>query len=86
MIASHGGVLAGAAATIVLGAILSIMGYEDLWNNTPRRQSAAKASSSAKRGARPRRKTRVRRAPARFDMRRARSRLTPFRGEPQGRG
>ena len=46
MIASHAGVLAGAAVTIVLGAILSIMGYEHLWNNTPRRQSAAKASSA----------------------------------------
>ena len=32
MIASHAGVLAGAAATIALGSILSIMGYEDLWN------------------------------------------------------
>ncbi|MGZ5862938.1 MAG: hypothetical protein ACXWKB_06605 [Methyloceanibacter sp.] len=32
MIASHAGVLAGAALTIVLGAIFSIMGYEDLWS------------------------------------------------------
>jgi hypothetical protein len=42
MIASHGGVLAGAAVTIVLGAILSIMGYEDLWNSGTRKTSAAK--------------------------------------------
>ena len=52
MIASHAGVLAGAAFTIVLGAILSIMGYEHLWNEDARRQNAAK-SSGAKR---PRRK------------------------------
>jgi len=50
-------VLAGAAATIALGSILSIMGYEDLWNNTPRRQSAAKVSPSTKRVARARRKS-----------------------------
>jgi hypothetical protein len=59
MIASHAGVLAGAAVTIVLGAILSIMGYEDLWNHGPRRQSQARAASSRKSGAkRPRRKRR----------------------------
>jgi hypothetical protein len=57
MIASHGGILAGAAVTIVLGAILSIMGYEDLWNTGTRRPSPAGASSSRKRSAkRPRRK------------------------------
>jgi hypothetical protein len=48
MIASHAGVLAGAAITIVIGVILSVMGYEDLWNGTKRA-----ASSGAKR---PRRK------------------------------
>ena len=50
MIASHAGVLAGAAVTIVLGAILCIMGYEDLWVEKPRR-SAVRATStrSAKR-------------------------------------
>jgi hypothetical protein len=42
MIASHAGVLAGAAFTIVLGAILSVMGYEDLWNGTVARSSGAK--------------------------------------------
>ena len=57
MIASHGGILAGAAITIVLGAILSIMGYEDMWNTGMRRHSTARASSSRKRSAkRPRRK------------------------------
>jgi len=57
MIASHGGILAGAAITIVLGAILCIMGYEDLWNTGTRRHSPARASSSRKGSAkRPRRK------------------------------
>ena len=51
MIASHGGILAGAAVTIVLGAILSIMGYEDLWNKGTRRHSTARAASSRKRSA-----------------------------------
>lgn len=55
MIASHAGVLAGAAVTIVLGAILSIMGYEDLWIQKPRR-SAARASSASRSAKRPRRK------------------------------
>jgi hypothetical protein len=56
MIASHGGILAGAAATIALGSILSIMGYEHLWNTTPSRHSPERAASATKRGARPRRK------------------------------
>jgi hypothetical protein len=56
MIASHAGVLAGAAVTIVLGAILSIMGYEDLWVQKTRRHSAARASSSKRSAKRPRRK------------------------------
>jgi hypothetical protein len=42
MISSHAGVLAGAAFTIVIGAILSVMGYEDLWNGTVARSSGAK--------------------------------------------
>ena len=59
MIASHAGVLAGAAVTIALGAILSIMGYEDLWS----RRSAASAPRRRKPGhhaqrKRPRRKQR----------------------------
>jgi hypothetical protein len=57
MIASHAGVLAGAAVTIVLGAILSIMGYEDLWIPKSSRSSAAHTGSPAKRSAkRPQRK------------------------------
>jgi hypothetical protein len=48
MIASHAGVLAGAAVTIVIGVILSVMGYEDLWNG-----AKPAASTVAKR---PRRK------------------------------
>ena len=55
MIASHPGVLAGAAVTIVLGAILSIMGYEDLWLAKQRR-SAARASSPTRSAKRPRRR------------------------------
>jgi hypothetical protein len=43
MIASHAGVLAGAAFTIVIGVILSVMGYEDLWNGAkPAASTAAK--------------------------------------------
>jgi hypothetical protein len=56
MIASHPGVLAGAAVTIVLGAILSIMGYEDLWVRQPHRRSAARASSAKRSAKRPRRR------------------------------
>jgi hypothetical protein len=46
MVASQSGVVAGAAVTFVLGAILCIMGYEELWAQKPRRQSAARASSA----------------------------------------
>ena len=49
MIASHGGILAGAAVTIVLGAILSIMGYEDLWNKGMRARVSTSRARSAKR-------------------------------------
>jgi len=53
MIASHAGVLAGAALTIALGAILSIMGYEHLWNGEARRSAAkSSAASGAKRSRR----------------------------------
>jgi hypothetical protein len=55
MIASHAGVLAGAAVTIVLGAILSIMGYEDLWVKRPHRRSAARTSPAKRSAKRPRR-------------------------------
>jgi hypothetical protein len=64
MIASHPGVLAGAAVTLVLGAILSIMGYEDLWDATPRHapvRSTAAPRGTAKRTTRkPRRAVRKR--------------------------
>ena len=56
MIASHAGVLAGAAVTIVLGAILSIMGYEHLWIQKSHRRSAARTSSAKRSAKRPRRK------------------------------
>lgn len=46
MVASQPGVVAGAAVTFVLGAILCIMGYEELWAQKPRRQAAARASSA----------------------------------------
>ena len=54
MIASHAGVLAGAAMTVVLGAILCIMGYEDLWREEAAREASAKPSLSPAK--RPRRK------------------------------
>ena len=56
MIVSHPGVLAGAAVTIVLGAILSIMGYEHLWVQKQHRRSAARASSAMRSAKRPRRR------------------------------
>jgi hypothetical protein len=56
MIASHAGVLAGAAVTIVLGAILSIMGYEDLWVKQPRRHRTARAAAASRSTKRTRRK------------------------------
>ncbi len=55
--ASQAGVVAGAALTFVLGAILCIMGYEDLWESHARRRSTARAASvGGHRGKRPRRK------------------------------
>ena len=42
LVASHAGVVAGAAFMIVLGAILSIMGYEALWNQDAREVGGAK--------------------------------------------
>ena len=54
---SQQGVVAGAAVTFVLGAILCIMGYEHLWAEKPRRRSTARAASSGtRRGKRQRRK------------------------------
>ena len=45
MVASHAGVVAGAAITIVLGAILCIVGYEHLWAEK-RKPSPARASGA----------------------------------------
>ena len=52
MIASHAGVLAGAAVTIVIGVILSIMGYEHLWNEDARGSAEPPASPGVKRSRR----------------------------------
>jgi hypothetical protein len=55
--ASETGVVAGAAVTFVLGAILCVMGYEHLWAGKPRRHSSARAASAGeRRGKSPRRK------------------------------
>ena len=43
--ASQAGVVAGAALTFVLGAILCIMGYEEMWESRTRRRSTARAAS-----------------------------------------
>src|SRR5215831_2470567 len=44
IVASRGGVIAGAAFTIVLGGILSIMGYEAVWNEAAREDAGNKSS------------------------------------------
>jgi hypothetical protein len=44
IVASRGGVIAGAALTIVLGGILSIMGYEAVWNDAAREDAGNKSS------------------------------------------
>lgn len=54
IVATSSGIIAGAAITFVIGAVLSIMGYEGLWSGTKPRQIAARAASPTKR---PRRKT-----------------------------
>lgn len=55
---SEAGSIAGAAVTFVLGAILCIVGYEELWEQKPkpRRQSAARGTSRSRTAKRPRRK------------------------------
>jgi uncharacterized membrane protein len=56
MVASPAGSVTGAAIAFVLGAILCIMGYDELWEQPkPRRQSAARAASR-RTAKRPRRK------------------------------
>lgn len=55
--ASQTGVVAGAAVTFVLGAILCIMGYEDLWEkHTRRHRSTRVVAAGGRRGKSPRRK------------------------------
>ena len=71
LVASHAGVVAGAAFMIVLGAILSIMGYEALWNQDAARRAVP--SGSGARNSRP------------FDLKLPRSTLASVRGEPQER-
>jgi hypothetical protein len=44
IVVSRGGVIAGAAFTIVLGGILSIMGYEAVWNEAAREDAGNKSS------------------------------------------
>ena len=45
MVASQAGVIAGATFMIVLGAILSIMGYEALWNEAARERGGGKSTA-----------------------------------------
>lgn len=61
VIANPRWLIAGGAATLVLGGFLAVMGYQDIWNETARpprrRTSAAKTAPAASRTAkRPRRK------------------------------
>ena len=49
-VASHAGVVAGAAFMIVLGAILSIMGYEALWNQDAARRAVPSGSGARSSG------------------------------------
>jgi uncharacterized membrane protein len=56
MVASHSGSVAGAAIAFVLGAVLCIMGYEELWQQKPRRQGAARAAPRTRSAKRPRRR------------------------------
>jgi hypothetical protein len=45
IVASQAGVIAGATFMIVLGAILSIMGYEALWNEAARAAGGSKSTA-----------------------------------------
>jgi hypothetical protein len=69
IVASGRGVLAGAAVNFVLGAILSIMGYEHLWAEKPRRVTRAAPSRAAPAKA----ASRTRRAKAKRPRRKRRS-------------
>jgi len=72
IVASGTGVMAGAAVTFVLGAILCIMGYEHLWAEKPRRRSAATKAAPAKAASRAR-VSRARRAKTKRPRKRRRS-------------
>jgi hypothetical protein len=68
IITHHRWPLAGAIVTLALGAFLTVMGYQDVWDSGRRRQShrvsAAKSSGPASRSAkRPRRKAGEARTP-----------------------
>jgi len=69
IVASGRGVMAGAAVTFVLGAILCIMGYEDLWAEKPRRVTRAAPAKAASRA----RVSRARRAKTKRPRRKRRS-------------
>jgi hypothetical protein len=57
MVESNAGCVLGALALVVLGAILTAKGYEEMWAEKRRRPAAARSSTAAPRGAkRPRRR------------------------------
>ena len=62
VLASQGGIIAGASFAIVIGAILCIMGYEDLWQKGPARRAVAAVAPT---------RTRSKRAPVRKRARKA---------------
>ena len=78
MIASHAGVLAGAAFTVVLGAIFSIMGYEDMWSREALAEGPSRQLSNGNAG-----NSGAPLPPRKFDMRPHRPTLAAFRGEPR---
>jgi hypothetical protein len=57
LVASQFGIIGGAVVTLVLGAILSVRGYEGLWREEVKRESPAKSASAAKGQSRTRRKS-----------------------------
>ena len=64
VLASQAGIVAGAAFTFVIGAILCIKGYEDLWQQGPARRAVAAVAPAAARA-------RSKKAPARKRGRKA---------------
>jgi amino acid transporter len=59
MVGSHTGLIIGAAITVALGAVLSFMGYEDLWAEHRRPRRAAASTGSRSSAKRPRRRVTV---------------------------